>query len=60
MFALAEEMRKEYELIVSKRLVLQLDCPDLAMERHISYQDEPLEAFKRWWSFTSKPSIGLW
>ena len=45
-FALAEEMRKEYELIVSKGLVLQLDCPDLAMERHISYQDEPLEAFQ--------------
>ena len=45
-FALAEEMRKEYELIVAKGLVLQLDCPDLAMERHISYQDEPLEAFQ--------------
>ena len=45
-FALAEEMRMEYELIVAKGLVLQLDCPDLAMERHISYQDEPLEAFQ--------------
>ena len=45
-FAVAEEMRKEYELIVSKGLVLQLDCPDLAMERHVSYQDEPLEAFQ--------------
>ena len=44
--AAAEEMRKEYELIVSKGLVLQLDCPDLAMERHVSYQDEPLEAFQ--------------
>ena len=45
-FAVAEEMRKEYELIVSKGLVLQLDCPDLAMERHVSYQDEPLETFQ--------------
>ena len=45
-FAVAEEMRKEYELVVSRGLVLQLDCPDLAMERHISYQDEPLEAFQ--------------
>jgi 5-methyltetrahydropteroyltriglutamate--homocysteine methyltransferase len=45
-YAVAEEMRKEYELIVSKGLVLQLDCPDLAMERHVSYQDEPLEAFQ--------------
>ena len=44
--AVAEEMRKEYELIVSRGLVLQLDCPDLAMERHVSYQDEPLEAFQ--------------
>ena len=45
-YAVAEEMRKEYELIVSKGLILQLDCPDLAMERHMSYQDEPLEAFQ--------------
>ena len=45
-FAVAEEMRKEYELVADKGLVLQLDCPDLAMERHISYQDEPLSAFQ--------------
>ncbi len=45
-FALAEELRKEYEIIVSHGLTLQLDCPDLAMERHVSYQDEPLEAFQ--------------
>ena len=45
-FALAEEMRKEYETIVAGGLTLQLDCPDLAMERHISYQDEPLSAFQ--------------
>ena len=44
--ALAEELRKEYEIIVANGLVLQLDCPDLAMERHISYQDEPLSAFR--------------
>ena len=45
-FALAEELRKEYEIIVSNGLTLQLDCPDLAMERHVSYQDEPLSAFR--------------
>ena len=45
-FALADKMRQEYELIVSKGLVLQLDCPDLAMERHMSYQDEPLDVFQ--------------
>ena len=45
-FALAEELRKEYEIIVGNGLILQLDCPDLAMERHVSYQDEPLSAFR--------------
>ena len=44
--AVAEEMRKEYELVASKGLVLQLDCPDLAMERHITFQDEPLSTFQ--------------
>jgi 5-methyltetrahydropteroyltriglutamate--homocysteine methyltransferase len=43
--ALAEEMRKEYEVVASKGLLLQLDCPDLAMERHYSQQDQPLSAF---------------
>ncbi len=46
-FALAEELRKEYEIIAANGLTLQLDCPDLAMERHISYQDEPLSAFQK-------------
>ena len=45
-FALAEELRKEYEIIVANGLTLQLDCPDLAMERHVAYQDEPLSAFQ--------------
>ena len=44
--ALAEEMRKEYELIAARGVVLQLDCPDLAMERHVAYQDEPLKVFQ--------------
>ena len=46
LFALAEELRKEYEIIASHGLTLQLDCPDLAMERHITYQDEPLSVFQ--------------
>ena len=44
-FALAREMRKEYELIVSRGFVLQLDCPDLAMERARFFQDESLDGF---------------
>jgi len=43
--ALAREMRREYELIVSRGFILQLDCPDLAMERARFFQDEPLEGF---------------
>jgi 5-methyltetrahydropteroyltriglutamate--homocysteine methyltransferase len=44
-FALAREMRKEYELIVSRGFVLQLDAPDLAMERVVLYQDKSLAEF---------------
>jgi 5-methyltetrahydropteroyltriglutamate--homocysteine methyltransferase len=43
--ALAREMRKEYELVVQRGFVLQLDCPDLAMERARFFQDEPLDRF---------------
>jgi len=43
--ALAREMRKEYELIHARGLVLQLDCPDLAMERARFFQHEPLDRF---------------
>jgi 5-methyltetrahydropteroyltriglutamate--homocysteine methyltransferase len=43
--ALAREMRKEYELIVARGFVLQLDCPDLAMERARFFQNEPLDRF---------------
>jgi 5-methyltetrahydropteroyltriglutamate--homocysteine methyltransferase len=43
--ALAREMRREYELIVARGFVLQLDCPDLAMERTRFFQDEPLDRF---------------
>jgi 5-methyltetrahydropteroyltriglutamate--homocysteine methyltransferase len=44
--ALAGEMRKEYQVVASRGLVLQLDCPDLAMERHYSQQDQTTSAFQ--------------
>ena len=44
-FALAREMQKEYELIHARGLLLQLDCPDLAMERTRLFQHEPLDRF---------------
>jgi len=37
--ALAEAMREEYELIVKSGLLLQLDCPDLAMGRHTRFKN---------------------
>ena len=45
--ALAREMRKEYELIHAYGLLLQVDCPDLAMERARFFQHEPLERFQQ-------------
>ncbi len=45
-FALAEQMRKEYELIHAKGLILQIDCPDLAMERTYYFQNESLRRFQ--------------
>ena len=38
-WALAEVMHEEYEAIAAAGLVLQLDCPDLAMARHTGFQD---------------------
>ena len=37
--ALAEAMRDEYETIISAGLDLQLDCPDLALSRHMLFND---------------------
>ena len=45
-FAVARQMQKEYELIHTKGLLLQLDCPDLAMERAILFQHDSLQRFQ--------------
>jgi 5-methyltetrahydropteroyltriglutamate--homocysteine methyltransferase len=37
--ALAEAMKEEYETIVASGLDLQLDCPDLALSRHMLFND---------------------
>ncbi|WP_298848925.1 cobalamin-independent methionine synthase II family protein [uncultured Ruegeria sp.] len=37
--ALADAMKEEYETIVSAGLDLQLDCPDLALSRHMLFTD---------------------
>lgn len=43
--AVARELRKEYEFIHSQGFLLQLDCPDLAMERVGLFQNDPLPGF---------------
>jgi 5-methyltetrahydropteroyltriglutamate--homocysteine methyltransferase len=43
-FALARQMRKEYELI-ARDFVLQIDAPDLAMERTVLFQDRSVAEF---------------
>jgi 5-methyltetrahydropteroyltriglutamate--homocysteine methyltransferase len=43
--AVADALRTEYEYIVAQGFVLQIDAPDLAMERHTSFADRPLEEF---------------
>jgi 5-methyltetrahydropteroyltriglutamate--homocysteine methyltransferase len=46
--ALANAMREEYELIVKSGLLLQLDCPDLAMGRHSRFKNLSDEEFLRY------------
>ena len=46
-FALAEVMRREYEAIVDAGLLLQLDCPDLALSRHTVFRDLSLADFRK-------------
>ena len=43
--ALGRALQVEYETIVAHGFLLQIDAPDLAMERHLSYQDRPLSDF---------------
>jgi 5-methyltetrahydropteroyltriglutamate--homocysteine methyltransferase len=47
LFAIAEAMRHEYETIARNGLILQVDCPDLAMGRHIQYADLALPEFRK-------------
>ena len=44
---LAAAMRPEYEAIVEAGITLQLDCPDLAMARHLLFAESDLEEFRR-------------
>ena len=43
--ALGAALKVEYEAIVRHGFLLQIDAPDLALERHITYKDQPVAAF---------------
>ena len=45
--AIAEAMRHEYETVAKAGIVLQIDCPDLGMGRHIQYADLSLAEFRK-------------
>jgi 5-methyltetrahydropteroyltriglutamate--homocysteine methyltransferase len=47
LYAIAEAMRHEYEAVANAGFVLQLDCPDLAMGRHIQFHDADLKTFRK-------------
>ena len=47
LFAIAEAMRGEYETVAKSGFILQLDCPDLAMGRHIQYADLSTAEFRQ-------------
>src|SRR5665213_2252188 len=46
-YALADVMRREYQAIVEAGFILQLDCPDLAMLRHMVYLNLPLADYRK-------------
>jgi 5-methyltetrahydropteroyltriglutamate--homocysteine methyltransferase len=47
LFAIAEGLRHEYETIAAEGIILQIDCPDLAMGRHVQYADLDLATFRK-------------
>ena len=47
LFAIAEAMKQEYETIARAGIILQIDCPDLGMGRHIQYADLSLADWRR-------------
>lgn len=47
LFAIADAMRHEYETIARAGFIVQIDCPDLAMGRHIQFAELDLAEFRR-------------
>ena len=47
LFAIADAMRQEYETIAAAGFVVQIDCPDLGMGRHIQHADLSLAEWRK-------------
>jgi 5-methyltetrahydropteroyltriglutamate--homocysteine methyltransferase len=47
LYALADAMRYEYQAIVAAGFLIQLDCPDLAMQRHTRFANASLDEFRK-------------
>jgi len=47
LYAIADAMRSEYAALLEAGFVLQIDCPDLAMGRHIQYASLELKDFRK-------------
>jgi 5-methyltetrahydropteroyltriglutamate--homocysteine methyltransferase len=47
LYAIAEAMRPEYETIAAAGIILQIDCPDLGMGRHIQHADLSLAEWRK-------------
>jgi 5-methyltetrahydropteroyltriglutamate--homocysteine methyltransferase len=45
--AIADAMKHEYETVARAGYVLQIDCPDLGMGRHIQFADLDVAGFRR-------------
>jgi 5-methyltetrahydropteroyltriglutamate--homocysteine methyltransferase len=43
--ALGKALKVEYEAVIKHGFLLQIDAPDLALERHITYKDRPVSVF---------------
>ena len=47
LFAIADAMKQEYETIAKAGIILQIDCPDLGMGRHIQHADLSLAEWRK-------------
>ncbi len=46
LYALADALAEEYRAIAEAGVTLQVDCPDLAMDRHVEFWDSSVDEFR--------------